>query len=85
MPDPLQFIISLVKISIKFDHMSVGYIQKAAKKQSKIVLCAGMKIFEISKLKTYKSDISMKLGPHIYLLNTFNIPKHYGINKWGNG
>ena len=24
----------------------------------------------------------MKLGPDMYHLNTFNIPKHEGVNKW---
>ena len=24
----------------------------------------------------------MKLGPDMYHLNTFNIPKHVGVNKW---
>ena len=47
----------LVKISNKFDHISMGYIQKTAQEQPKIVLSAGMKIFEISKLENYKSDI----------------------------
>ena len=51
MPDALQCIASLVKISNKFDHISVGYVQKAAQKQPEIVLSAGMKTFEISKLK----------------------------------
>ena len=27
----------------------------------------------------------MKLGPDIYHLNTFNIPKHEGVNKWVGG
>ena len=58
MPDALQCIASLVKISNKFDHISVGYVQKTAQKQSKIVLSAGMKTFEISKLENYKSDIN---------------------------
>ena len=58
MPDALQCIASLVKISNKFDHISVGYIQKTAQKQPKIVLSAGMKTFEISKLKNYKSGIN---------------------------
>ena len=31
----------------------MGYIQKPAQKQSKIVRSAGMKTFEISKLKNY--------------------------------
>ena len=53
MPDALQCIASLVKISNKFDHISVGYIQKTAQKQPKIVLSTGMKTFEISKLKNY--------------------------------
>ena len=58
MPDALQCIESLVKISNKFDHISVGYVQKTAQKQPKIVLSAGMKTFEISKLENYKSDIN---------------------------
>ena len=58
MPDALQCIASLVKIPNKFDHVSVGYVQKTAQKQPKIVLSAGMKTFEISKLKNYKSDIN---------------------------
>ena len=27
----------------------------------------------------------MKLGPVMYNLNTFNIPKHEGVNKWAGG
>ena len=44
MSDALHCIASLVKISNKFDHISVGYVQKTAQKQPKIVLSAGMKI-----------------------------------------
>ena len=55
MPDELKCIISLVKISNKFEHISVGYVQQTAQKQPKIVLSAGMKTFEISKLENYKS------------------------------
>ena len=51
MPDVLRCTVSLVKISNEFDHISVGYVQKTAQKQPKIVLSAGMKIFEISKLE----------------------------------
>ena len=59
MPDALHCIASLVEISNKFDHISVGYIQNTAQKHPKIVLPAGMKTFEISKLKNYKlSDIN---------------------------
>ena len=58
MPDALRCIVSLVKISNKFDQISVGYVQKTAQKQLKIVLSAGMKIFEISKLENYKSGIN---------------------------
>ena len=58
MPDALQCIESLVKISNKFDHISVGYVQKTAQKQPKIVLSAGMKTFQISKLENYRSDIN---------------------------
>ena len=54
MPDVLRCIASLVKISNEFDNVSVGYVQKTAQKQPKIVLSAGMKTFEISKLKNYK-------------------------------
>ena len=53
MPDALQCIASLVKISNKFDHISVGYGQKAVQTQPKIVLSAGMETFEISKLENY--------------------------------
>ena len=53
MPDALQSIASLVKISNKFDRISVGYVQKNAQKQPKIELSAGMKTFEISKLENY--------------------------------
>ena len=58
MPDALRWIVSLVKISKKFDHISVGYVQKTTQKQLKIVLSAGMKAFQISKLENYKSDIN---------------------------
>ena len=51
MPDALQYIASLVKISNKFDHISMGYVQKTTQKQPKIVLSAGMKLFESSKLE----------------------------------
>ena len=27
----------------------------------------------------------MKLGPDMYHLNTFNIPKHEGVNEWAGG
>ena len=27
----------------------------------------------------------MKLGPDVYHLNTFNIPKHEGVNEWAGG
>ena len=53
MPDALQCIASLVKISNKFYHISVGYIQKTAQKQLKIVLSTGVKLFEIAKLEIY--------------------------------
>ena len=58
MLDALCCIASLVKISNEFDHILVGYIQKTEKKQPKIVLSAGMKTFEISKLVICKSDIN---------------------------
>ena len=45
MPDAWQCIASLAKISKKFNHISVAYVQKAAQKQPKIVLSAGMKLF----------------------------------------
>ena len=37
MPDALYCIASLIKTSNKFDHISVGYVQKTAQKQPKIV------------------------------------------------
>ena len=54
MPDTLQCIPSLVKLSNKVDYISVGYVQKIAQKQPKIVLSAGMKLFETSKLENNK-------------------------------
>ena len=54
----LQCIASLLKISNKFDHISVGYAQKTAQKEHKIVLSSGMKTLEISKLENFKSDIN---------------------------
>ena len=54
MPNALRCIASLVKFSNEFDNISVGYVQKTAQKQLKIVLSAGMKTFEISKLENYK-------------------------------
>ena len=58
MPDSLQCIVSLVKISNKSDHISVGYVQKTTQKQPKFVLSAGMETFEISKLENYIPDIN---------------------------
>ena len=42
-----------------------------------------MKTFEISKLENYKSNINETWSR--YHLNTFNIPKHEGVNKWAGG
>ena len=53
MPHALHCIASVVKIPNKCDHISVGYVQKTAQKQSKIVLSTSMKLFEISKLENY--------------------------------
>ena len=58
MPYALRCNASLVKFSNKFDHISMGYFQKTGQKQPKIVLSAGMKTLEISKLVNYKSDIN---------------------------
>ena len=58
MLDALCYIASLVKTSNEFDHISMGYIQKTDQKQPKIVLFAGMKTFEISKLVNCKPDIN---------------------------
>ena len=55
MPDALQCIASLVNLSDKLDHILVGGVQKPTQKQPKIVLFAGMKLFEISKLENFKS------------------------------
>ena len=37
MPDALCYTASLVKISNKFDHISVGYVQKSGLKQPQII------------------------------------------------
>ena len=65
MSDALQCITSLVKILSKSDHISVGYVQKTPQKQPKIVLSAGVKTFEISKLENCKSDINETWPRHV--------------------
>ena len=57
MLDALRCIVSLVKVSNEFHHISVGYVQKTDQKQPKVVLSTGMKTFEISKLVKCKSDV----------------------------
>ena len=47
MPDALQWIPSLVKVSNKFDHNSVGYFQKTAQNLPKIALSASVKTREL--------------------------------------
>ena len=58
MLDALQCNTSLVKILNKSNYISVCYVQKTVQMQPKNVLSAGMKTFEISKLKNYKSEIN---------------------------
>ena len=58
MLDALCCIASLVKISNEFDHILVGYVQNTNYKQPKIVLSAGIKTFEISKLVNCKSGVN---------------------------
>ena len=48
----------IVKILKEFDHISVGYIQKTDQKQTKIVLSALTKTFEISKLVNYNLNVN---------------------------
>ena len=57
MPDALCYISSLIKISNKFEHISVGYVSKELPRSS-LNLYALLKIFEFSKLENYKSDIN---------------------------
>ena len=57
MLDALRCIVSLVKVSNEFHHISVGYVQKTDQKPPKIVLFTGMKTFEISKLVNCKLDV----------------------------
>ena len=61
MLDALQCTESLVKISNKFNHISVIYFQKIAQKQPKIVLSACMKLFETSKLENYLINFKTSL------------------------
>ena len=58
MLDALCSIASTVKIPNEFDSILVGYVQKTDQKQTKIVLSAGMKTFEISILVNCKSDVN---------------------------
>ena len=73
MPDALHCIASLVEISNKFDHISVGYIQNTAR--------STLKLYS----RTTNSQTYMKLGPYLYHLNTFNIPNNEGVNEWVGG
>ena len=85
MPDALCCIPLLVKMPNKFDHISVGYVQKTSQKQPKIVLSAGMKTSEIPRLQNYKqSDINETWSRYV-TLNTFNIPKNEDVNEWTSG
>ena len=82
MPDALQSIASLVKHSNKFDHIPVGYVQKTAQKQPKVVLSAGMKIFE--NYKTQELQIRHKWNLTQICVTRY-IPKHEGINDRADG
>ena len=52
MSDALQCIVSLAKVSNKFDHISVSYVQKTTQKQPKVVLSAGMKNLKFRNSRT---------------------------------
>ena len=78
MPDVLHCIASLVKISNKFDHISVGYIQKTAQKQPKTVLSAGMKTLKFQNSRTTNYQ-TLKLDPYVYHLNTFYMPNNEDV------
>ena len=85
MSDALHCIASLVKISNEFDHISVGYVQKTMQKQPKIVLLAGMKAFEISKLQELQIIRYKRNLAHICTIGTRNIPNNEGVNEWVDG
>ena len=69
------WIASLVKMSSKFDHISVGYVQKIAQKQPKIVL---------SKLENYKWDIN-ETWPRYVTAEYLQYNKNEGVNEWVGG
>ena len=58
MLDAIYCIASLVEISNEFDTFRWVTSKKTDQKQPKIVLSAGMKTFEISKLVNCKSDVN---------------------------
>ena len=60
MPDALQCIAFLVRISDKFDHISVGYVQKTTQKQPKIVTFYWYE--NIGNFKTRELQIRHKLN-----------------------
>ena len=60
MLDALQYIVSLVQISNKFDHISVGYVKKTTQKQPKIVTFYWYE--NIGNFKTRELQISHKLN-----------------------
>ena len=70
MPDSLYYIASLDKISSKFDHISVGYVQKTAQKQPKIVPSA-----------ENKSDIN-ETWPRYVPAKYLKYNKNEGFNEW---
>ena len=58
----------------------MGYVQKTAQKQPKIVPSAGMKTFEISKLENYKSDVN-ETWPRYVPAEYLWYNKNEGVNK----
>ena len=76
----------------------MGYVYKTAQKQPKIVLSAGMKLFEISKLENYFNNFCKNsviyLGLGLVLFDSqkdvvsgknFGLSQYFGFSegKWG--
>ena len=79
MPDALCYIASLVKISNKFDYISVGYVQNTGLKQRQIIPSAE----NIWNIKTGELEIRHKwIWPRYVSAEYLQYNENEGINGW---
>ena len=84
MPYALPCIGSLVEISNEFHHISGVTSKKPPWSSLKLYFLLVWKHLKFQNWRT-TNQTSIKLGPDMYHLSTFNIPKHEGDNKWASG